>query len=257
MLKIAVCDDDRDTVARYVDLISQYAKKHDIDIELSRFYSGESLLFQYEDISDEIDILYLDIIMDKTDGMETARRLRDAGCLAQIVFLTTSESHVYAGYEVKAIRYLLKDKMTADEFEKVFLQAAESASKKEEILFFFDFNGVTEAVPISQITHFEIWGKVTTVFLSNHHTGKFYSQMKDLEEQLVGKDFVRIHRSYMVHLPYIEKFDTQNVFLRNGMRLPVGKTYMQSLQKVFADYISRSHIYRPSSNCSKDREEDQ
>ena len=243
MLKIALCDDNRSTIRRYAELISQIAERHQIQIELSYFYSGESLLFHYSEAPEQTDIIYLDIMMGKTDGMETARKLRECECKAQIVFLTSYEDYVYEAFDVNALQYLLKENTSAEKFEEVFLRAAELASKKEEELFTFEFDGKTSAVPVHQISYFEIWQRIVTVHYGGGKTAKFYDSMEHIENKLSGKDFVRSHRSYLVHLPYIVTFKQQTVQLKTGEIVPIGVTYVQSLKKAFSDYISRFHIY--------------
>lgn len=242
MLKIALCDDHRETVQKYAKLLSQCAEKYHLEIEISCFYSGESLLFQFNDGVYHWDIIYLDILMGKTDGMETARQLRDMGCHAQIVFLTSCEEYVYEAFDVEAVQYLLKEDTTAERFEKVFLRAAELATQKEEELFVCEFDGVKQAVPVHEIAYFEIWRRVVTVYYGGGQTAKFYASMDQLERQFAERNFVRAHRSYLVHLPFITQFASQKLILKTGQSIPVGVTYMKSLKKAFSDYMSRFHI---------------
>jgi two-component system response regulator LytT len=249
MLKIALCDDNQCVINQYAELISQIAKKHQIKIQLSSYLSGESLLFHYSEAPEQTDIIFLDVMMGKTDGMETARKLRDCDCKAQIVFLTSYEDYVYEAFDVNALQYLLKDNTSTEKFEEVFLKAAELASKKEEELFTFEFDGKTSAIPIHQISYFEIWQRIVTVHYSDGKTAKFYGSMERIENKLSGKNFVRSHRSYLIHLPYIVTFRQQTVQLKTGETVPVGVTYVQSLKRAFSDYISRFHIYN-SKNLS-------
>lgn len=243
MLKITLCDDNYNAVKRYAELISQVAKKYEIEIELSCFYSGESLLFHYSDVLKQTDIIYLDIMMGKTDGMETARKLRAYGCKSQIIFLTSYEDYVYEAFDVNAVQYLLKADTSIQKFEEVFLKAVELASNKEDELFTFEFDGKTRVIPINEIYYFEILKRIVTVHYGNGETAKFYASMEQLENKLSCKDFARVHRSYLVHLTYIVMFQQQKLQLKTGEFIPVGVTYAQSLKKTFSDYISRFHIY--------------
>lgn len=243
MLKVVLCDDNTNAIREYAELISQIAQKNQLDIVISCMDSGESLLFHYVDAPEQIDILYLDILMDKTDGMEAARKLRDCGCNAQIVFLTSCEDYVYDAFDVNAVQYLLKGDTSFEKFEQVFLKAAEMASIKEEELFTFNFDGETGVIPMNQISYFGIWKRLVTVHYGDGKTAKFYGTMEQLEEQLQGKDFVRSHRSYLVHLPYIAMFRHQSLLLKSGEDVPVGVTYMQSLKRIFSDYIACFHVY--------------
>lgn len=243
MLKIAICDDSHKTVETYSKLISQCAKTNQLDIELSCFYSGESLLFHLMEAPEEMDIIYLDILMGKTDGMETARRLRENNCNAQIIFLTSCEDYVYDAFDVNAIQYMLKDEITAEKFERIFLRAAQAASHKEEEVFVCKFDTEKYVVPIRQISHFEIWKRIVTVHYGINQIARFYSSMEQLDMQFRQKGFIRVHRSYMVQLSYIYKFERQKLILKTGSVIPIGITYQQDLKRNFSDYISRCHIH--------------
>lgn len=243
MLKIALCDDNDILIGHYARLINNIAKEHQINIELSCFNSGESLLFQYIDSPEEADIIYLDILMDKTDGMETARKLRDCNCKAQIIFLTSYEDYVFEAFEVNAVHYLLKEDTSTAKFEKVFLKAAELAAQKKQELFSFEFDGKTSVVPVHEISYFEIWKRLVTLHYGNGEKAKFYASMNQLENKLSGKNFVRSHRSFLVHLSYIAMFHSQGLLLKTGEIIPIGITYAQALKKSFSEYISRLHVY--------------
>jgi len=253
VLRVALCDDNRKAVERYAQLISDIADKHGIEIVLSCFYSGEELLFHCTDTPDQLDIIYLDILMEKIDGMETARTLRDYLCTAQIVFLTSYEDYIYEAFDVDAVQYLLKEDTNADKFEQVFLRAAARATKKQEALFKFEFAGTTTAIPIGQISYFEIWKRLVTVHYDTDKTAKFYDTMERLEQQLSGKDFVRPHRSYLVQLSYIASIHSQELELKTGQMIPLGVTYARELKRKFSDHIARLHIY--TSKYWDDKEE--
>lgn len=243
MLKIVLCDDNSNTVRKYAELISSIAERKQLEIMISCFESGESLLFHYAETPTQIDILYLDILMDKTDGMETAHKLRESGCNAQIIFLTSCEDYIYDAFDVNAVQYLIKEDTSYEKFERVFLRAAKHVSMTKEELFTFEFDGETGVIPIRQISYFEIWKRLVTIHYDNGKTAKFYGRMEQLEEKLGGKGFVRAHRSYLVHLPYIAMFCHQRLVLKTGEEVPVGVTYMQTLKRTFSDYIARFHIY--------------
>lgn len=243
MVKIALCDDRKDAIEQYSKLLKACAEKYQIEIEVCCFFSGEELLFHLSVSSYKIDIIYLDIMMEKLDGMETARQLRSYNCNAQIVFLTSCEDYVYEAFDVNAVQYLIKDELTLHKFETVFLKAVELASRKEEELFACEFGGETSMIPISKISYFEIWKRAVTVHYGEGQTAKFYSSMEQLEKRFAGKDFVRVHRSFLVHFPYIAKFQQQSLILKTGQTIPVGGTYEKVLKTSFSDYISRLHVY--------------
>lgn len=244
MLKVYLCDDNVEVVKEYTNLIEQSAKENNIDITLSVFNSGEALLFHMSDLSNLADIVYLDVMMEKINGIDTAYKLREMGCKSEIIFITSSEKFIFEAFDVGALQYLVRSKTTEERFKKTFLRASNLALKKESEMFLCEFHNMKKMVPISEISYFEIWRRVVTVHYSGDKTAKFYKSMEQLEKQLKGKNFVRSHRSYIVNLPYITKFEAQSLSLKTGETIPVGVTYVRQVKKEFEEYISKSNIHK-------------
>lgn len=244
MLQVVFCDDNPLDIKIYAEQIRQCAEKNQIEIQLSCFTSAEALLCEICEFKQKVDILYLDIIMDKTNGMEAAQALRDFGFYAQIIFLTSCPDYMPQAFDVHAVQYLLKGETTDSQFEQVFLRAVKQVNLQKEELFLCEFNSVMTSIPFRCITYFEVMNREILL----HHTEskdpiRFYGIMGKLEAGLVSKDFLRIHRSYLVHLPYIAKFGTRMLVLKNKTELPIGGIYMDKVKRAFSDYISRNHIY--------------
>lgn len=243
MVTIFLCDDSQETLNRYARLIDIIAKKNNIEVAISSFSSGEELLFHLSDSPDRADIIYLDILMGKLNGMDTARKLREIECKSEIVFLTTSEDYVYDAYDISPVQYLLKTATSTEKFEQVFLRAVALVQKKEADMFICESGNIQKVIPFKDISFFEIWKRVVTVHYNGMETIDFYSTMEQLEDQLLNKGFVRIHRSYIVNLPYVSKFQQSSLCLKTGSTIPIGVTYMKPVRQAFADYISRANIH--------------
>lgn len=75
MLNIAVCDDDIQTTGRMETLIQKIAKQNFVDTDIEVFWNGESLV-EAVTKGNSFDIIYLDIEMDKEDGISVAKKIR-------------------------------------------------------------------------------------------------------------------------------------------------------------------------------------
>ena len=245
MLKIFLCDDDQKSLGQYARLINEVAKKNKVEILISYFNSGEELLFYLADSPSQADIIYLDILMNKMNGLDTAKRLRVLGCNSEIIFLTTSEDYVFDAYDISPVHYLIKSKITVAKFEEVFIRAMKLASKKENDVFLCESgkNNIRKVIPFKEISFFEIWKRIVTVHYNGGESFEFYSTMELLENQLLHKGFVRIHRSYIVNMSYILQFQQNIVFLKTGEKVPIGATYTKQMKQNFADYISHTNIH--------------
>ncbi len=239
MVNIFLCDDNNETVEKYSALIKHTAQKNHIDIALSVFYSGESLLFHLSDTPDLPDVIYLDILMERLNGINTAKQLRGMGCKAEIIFLTSSEDYVFDSFDVSAIHYLLKEETTKEKFEEVFLRAVLLTDGEEARKFVCKSGAARKIIPVKEISHFDIFKGVVSVHYGKGEKFSYWMTMEELETQLLGKSFIRTHRSYIVNLQYIAKFGRRVVLLKTGENIPVGVTYEEKVKETFMDYMSR------------------
>ncbi|PPK79044.1 LytTR family two component transcriptional regulator [Lacrimispora xylanisolvens] len=245
MYTIFLCDDIQETLDEYASLIKTIAEKNQIQVTISSFSSGEQLLFHLSDSPGQADIIYMDILMHQLNGIETARRLRDSGCQSEIIFLTTSDEYVFEAFDVTPVQYLLKGETTPERFERVFLQAISRIQKKGSDIFLCESQGVQKVLSVSSISFFEITKRIVTVQYNGSEEFSFYSSMENIENQLSGKGFVRVHRSYIVNLSYIVMFQQNAVCLKTGTVIPLGVTYIKQVRKAFSDYISRISLHVP------------
>lgn len=105
MFYIVICEDDDVQKKLLATYLQQIFNKLGMEYSLIEFSSGEELLNNYPD---KIDILFLDIQMDKLTGIDAARKIREFDRNVEIVFTTAILDYIHEGYEVKAYRYLLK-----------------------------------------------------------------------------------------------------------------------------------------------------
>ena len=236
MIKIAICDDNPIVVEYYKALILDSAKENDVDVKITEFISGEQLLFILSDHPNEVDVIYLDILMGKMNGIETARRLRELGCFAQIIFLTTSDEYVFEAFEVEPFYYIVKDEMSNGRFKEIFRKVKDTVRLKEEDFISVTNNGMIEKLKLDSILYFEVQNRIVTIHLKDG-TVDFYSRMEEIEEQLAERGFVRIHRSYLVNCYYIVKLSRNSLNLSDGTCLPVSEKYTQMVQQQFSKYL--------------------
>ena len=122
MLRIGICDDVYDARLVLRSALERALEARHIQGQFFEFSSGEGLLGWLEHHAGELDLVFLDMEMGELDGMETARRLRAADGGLQLVFVTGYADHVFDGYSVGALGYLLKPP-TAEQLEEVLDRA--------------------------------------------------------------------------------------------------------------------------------------
>ena len=103
-MNIAICDDNRE----YVNILEQYIFNiQNSDLSCDAFYSGEELVKTYSMGEGSYDVIFLDMEMDKLNGIETAKELRQEDKTVKIVFHKISSQKI-SSYREEILNSSLK-----------------------------------------------------------------------------------------------------------------------------------------------------
>lgn len=236
MTDICLCDDNSEVLRHYSMLISEIAAKENIPINISTFSSGEQLMFIDEINLCQFDIIYLDMLMGKLSGIETARALRNIGFSGEIIFLTSSRDHTLEAFDVTPLHYIVKQEVSDAKFAEVFLKAVKLTDNKEKESFAFEAKGILTRIPLDDILYFEV--RIRQIYIhTQENVYSFYSKIDTVEKQLATKGFERCHRSFVVNLKAIRSMSAQQIILSHGDAIPVGSKYLNSLRRQFSQYL--------------------
>lgn len=123
MIKIAICDDDKNQLQLAEDCLSKYSSTHPhLEIKSTSFTSPMDLI-SFIEVNGGFDIYLLDIFMPGYLGTDTAREIRKLGEKGKIIFITSSRDHALEAFEVDASQYLVKPYQETEFFkvlDKVF-----------------------------------------------------------------------------------------------------------------------------------------
>ncbi|HWB62150.1 MAG TPA: LytTR family DNA-binding domain-containing protein [Chitinophagales bacterium] len=176
-----------------------------------------------------IDLVFLDIEMPEMSGLQLLESYRD---LPPVILISSKEKYALKAFEYKVLHYLLKPIEYSG-----FLKAIERAfqlyegDKLQQPLdyLFVKENGVLNRLHYKDIYYFEALGDYVKV----HVKDKAYvvnSSMKSLEDKLkANQHFVRIHRSYVINLNYLENFDSETAIV-SRKPIAIGNKYRTGLQ---------------------------
>ena len=146
MFCVGICDDSQEARLHLRARLERVLEPHrDMDRVLE-FSSGEGLLRWVENHPGELNLIFLDMEMGQLDGMETARRLRQIEESLPLVFVTGYTEHVFEGYTVGALGYLLKP-VREDQLKEVLSRAAAALLREEEEVYLCRRGDVTYRIP--------------------------------------------------------------------------------------------------------------
>lgn len=231
MLQIAICDDEK-SMGEYLKQLIKRRLKDENDYRVTVFSSGTELLKEGK----ESDIFFLDIDLKDMSGIDMARLLRKE-TEAVIVFVTALKEYIFDAFDVQAFQYLLKPVDESQFFQVLDKALLECRAKKQSEPLVIRINGVYQNVPKENILYAENEARKIVLHLADGQIS-YYAKMSELEG-ILGEQFFRCHRGYLVNLNAVKGYDTGNIQLKNGEVILMAKqkysmfvvAYMEFLRK--------------------------
>lgn len=232
MLKFAICDDEPFMIEDLSRQLSRYMEAHQpVSYQISRFSDGHSLL----ESTCDFDVIFLDIQMKGTDGMETARMLRRQNHHNLLIFVTVLKEYVFEAFDVEAFDYLVKP-LDIDHFRHTMDRVLKTLRERTEKTIVIQKGASCEIIPLSQIVYCEVQGRKLYLHQSNGKILDYYNKLKDFEQCVDGR-FFKCHRSYLVNLEYVRGYNAGQILLSQGEKIPISRLREQDLTQSLLYYM--------------------
>ncbi|UWD49714.1 LytTR family DNA-binding domain-containing protein [Clostridioides difficile] len=231
MIKIAICEDEREQQELLKTYINQIFEVLSVKCILEVFNSGEELLESY---SKDTDILLLDIQMGQINGMDTARKVRVLDDKVEIIFITALIEYALEGYEVRAYRYLIKPVKYENLRENIINCIKEVDIKNKYIM--VKAQGSQTKLNINEITYIEVQKETITIHTLNE-VYKINGTISNLEKEIDCSRFFRCHKSFLVNLEHVKSIKQYVAILENSKEVPVSRYRFKETKDKFFDLI--------------------
>lgn len=183
------------------------------------------------------DVIFLDIQMAELSGMEFARLVPEK---TKIIFTTAFQQYAIEGYKVNALDYLLKPFSYADflvsankamQWQQLYTQSSIEIKEVAKDCIFVKSDYRLIQVELQKVLYIEglkdylkiyIEGEVKPIV--SHIT------MRAMEEMLPCKQFMRVHRSFIVQTDKIKVVD-HNRIIFGKTYIPISDSYKETFQK--------------------------
>lgn len=231
LLHIAICDDDLLFAQQAQDEVKKVLQDHHVPHCISTFQTGNGLL-----AGGFFDIVFLDIELEGISGMETAKRLRQSGNDCRIIFLTSHKRYVFAAFDVAASHYLLKP-IDAQKLEAVLMRIVNTLTAEKESCCTFKCESQVHRVPFSQILFAEVFGR--KISLHTKQTVFTFNGRLDELAQTFPDSFFRCHKSYLINLAMVTKYDKETATLQNEQSVPIARRKFAEFGTAFLAFLQK------------------
>jgi DNA-binding LytR/AlgR family response regulator len=189
----------------------------------------------------EIDLLFLDIKMPNITGIDFLKTIKNP---PKTIFTTAYRDYAIESYDLEIVDYLLKP-ITFERFFKAidkFLRAKKDSITNKIESTLDDFlllksGNKHHKIYTNDIFYVESLKDYIKVHVKNdkHIVSKY--KIGDLEEKLKHKQFLRIHRSYIINTNKISAFSINDIEV-NSVEIPIGVSYKDDVI-AFLDEIKK------------------
>ena len=235
MIQIGLCDDDLAILGQLRVLLDRYRVERNAEIASAAFQSPLELLAEIEK-GMRFDILLLDVIMPGENGIDAAREIRRYDNNVKIIFLTSSAEFAVESYTVGAYFYQLKPIWEESFFRLMDSVIAECEKSSGMSLILRCKSGITR-VELDKLEYCEVIRRSLLLHKTDGTVLEAAGSMDSLCESLAEhRNFLRIHRSYLVNLEHIQTITPKTLVMSSRAELPIPRGRFNDIKDAYLEH---------------------
>lgn len=193
----------------------------------------------------KIDLIFLDIQMPSITGIEFIKAINGK---CKVIFTTAYNQYALDGFELDIIDYLLKP-IPFDRFlkgvqkAKAYFEQINGANnifaENNFLVVQGDTKGKLIKIEITDIDYIEGMGNYVAFYCGGKKILSLIN-LKDLEEKLINKNFIRVHKSFIIPFSNIASIDGNTILLKRNINVPIaiGRAYKET----FIEMLKRNML---------------
>ena len=199
-MKIIIVDDEELARARLLRMLTTLGYS-----EITEVTNADEALEAIQ--KERFDLAFLDINIPKISGLELGYELRCIDESLQIIFQTAYEEHALKAFDIGALGYLVKP-YSIDQLKSLMQRVRPAQTQQEGDLRILSKNGDNYLL-LKPEEIFYVKADLSEVMLRTAKGFSYLAQkISDLEQKLIGHNFVKIHRSYLININEIKEIET-------------------------------------------------
>lgn len=235
MLKIAICDDSKEDLKMLRESVAKYCNEKRIGFSVNAFSSGEAFLKSQQSFH----VLFLDIMMDRLNGIELGKKIRTADKKVKIIYVTNFPNYQTDAFSVRAFGYIVKPVREDSIYRQLDDVIEYSQQGKSPVTFTFETEKGIRTFSVSDIYYFEAWSHKTRIVL---HSDAFIvsESINFLLSNFRSYGFSCPHKSYLVNLMHISKIHGYDIELTSGAVIPISQKRAVEFKREFHTFLKNN-----------------
>ena len=233
-MKILIYDDDLEELTHLSELLESLLSKRHIQADVQGVSTQQD--FHNYLAQEEPDVVFLDIYLDdEAMGTELAKELREAKKNFSLIFVSTSNSYAWESYAVGADYYLLKPVTEA---------SLGAALDKLEVfhptqLITIDTGRRYLSFNIDKIVAIDIRDKLCYIHTVSGIVRE-YCPLYTFDELLQHDCFLKVNRSVIINMHYVEGLEEDTFVMPDGLRAVVRSREQKQMRALYLDWTFKN-----------------
>ncbi len=239
-MQIAIVDDIASEREQLRKRLEKYIVIHSLHADIFEYENGETFLDAAQ--KHTFNVLFLDIYMNGTNGIDVAKKLRTFNTECLLIFTTTSTDHALEGFRVRAMHYLVKPYTEKEINALIFeiIQRIPSPDKYIDV----KFNSQSFRLRYKDIVYAEHFSHQMYIKLSSGKTinirQTFSNFIIPLKED---KRFFVCGRGIIVNLEHVTDLNGNNFIMDDDSAVGISRDLVKTARQTFMDFLfERRHI---------------
>jgi len=228
-MRIAIVEDDEAMQRQLSGYLSDFYRERGGSCQITTFADGDEILENYKAA---YDLIFLDIHMQRVDGMKTAEKIRQLDENVFLVFVTNLANYAIRGYSVGALDFLLKP-VNYLMLKQLLIRVDKLMAARDKRFITLPTEKGMARLDVGQVYYVETEGHNLNIYTSQG----IYRQresMKNMESTLSGYHFARCNNCYLVNLAQVQRVEKSMVVVGDhelAISRPRYKQFMDALTR--------------------------
>ena len=231
MLKILICEDEKDWSDHFKNLIHEKFEK----TALVRICSSENEIHVLEEKDQDFDVVLMDICLGDKNGITLAADLHQRHPGWKFIFVSGYIDEYIEGMFLKIRPYGVLKKPVNDGLFIRMLEMLSQDNPSEHGIVLKLYRGKIRKLLFDEIIYFESNKRIVNIHMTNGEE-QCYEKLDNLEQQLPDS-FLRCHKSFLVNMDKITGFLPNGIQLSDGTVASVSRTKLKESKQKYFQYL--------------------
>jgi two-component system, LytTR family, response regulator len=233
MIRCITVDDEQHALDILVHYINQTPLLHLVAATTNPMEALQIIATQ------KVDLVFLDIQMPELSGIDFARAIHGK---CKVILTTAYSEFALEGYDLDVVDYLLKPirlprflaavQKAAKALQEPTVETGKPAPEDDYIFVKTESKGKLLKINLADIDYIEGMKNYVAIFCGGKKT-LVYTSMKEMEERLPGRQFIRVHKSFIISIDRITGIEGNRVLLKGiSAEILIGENYKAHLMEM-------------------------